>query len=57
MFSARLTSQEQFPFITLTTNNLCTRCHNDKHDPKLYSVGNNMDPGSLPNELGVRTVL
>jgi len=44
---------EQFPFITLTANNLCARCHRDKHDPKLYSACNNMDPGSLPIELMV----
>ena len=45
--------QEQFPFITLTANNLCARCQKDKHDPKLYSAANNMDPGPLPNELMV----
>lgn len=26
----------------------CTRCKRDKHNPKLYSSGNCMDPGEVP---------
>ena len=28
--------QEQFPFITVNADNVCTQCHRDKHVPKLY---------------------
>ena len=31
----------------------CVRCSRDKSSPKLYSPGNNMDPGSQPLELQV----
>ena len=30
------------------TQYTCTRCKRDKHDPKLFSSGNDMDPGKLP---------
>uniref|UniRef100_A0A1X7SF32 DUF6570 domain-containing protein n=1 Tax=Amphimedon queenslandica TaxID=400682 RepID=A0A1X7SF32_AMPQE len=29
----------------------CSRCANDKHIPKLYSSGNNMDPGVVPTQI------
>ena len=31
----------------------CVRCRQDKHIPKTYSSGNNMDPGPVPSELQV----
>ena len=43
--------QEQFLFITVNADNVCTRCHRDKHVPKLYCGDNNMDPGPVPTEL------
>ena len=27
---------------------ICNRCQRDKHIPKLYSIGNDMDPGTVP---------
>ena len=30
---------------------VCSRCSRDKQEPKLYSVANNMDPGSVPPAL------
>ena len=31
----------------------CARCGRDKHTPKLYSSGNNVDPGPIPAQLQV----
>ena len=44
---------EKFPTVKVDTAGTCTRCHADKHSPKLYSVQNNMDPGPVPPELTV----
>ena len=35
----------------------CKRCDNDKYILKLFSAGNNMDPGSVPLELTVSKTL
>ena len=34
-----------------TEHLVCTRCKRDKQSPKVYSRENNMDPGSVPQEL------
>jgi len=44
---------ERFPSISVDAMNICKRCSNDKHTPKLYSADNNMDPGPVPPELTV----
>ena len=45
---------EQFPGLQLRCNATeCVRCSRDKNSPKLYSPGNNMNPGSQPLELQV----
>ena len=44
---------ENFPTLKINTAGICTRCHEDKHSPKLYSAHNNMDPGPVPPELKV----
>ena len=45
---------EQFLNLQLRCNATeCVRCSRDKNSPKLYSPGNNMDPGSQPLELQV----
>ena len=45
---------EQFPGLQLCCNATeCVRCSCDNGSPKLYSSGNNMDPGSQPLELQV----
>ena len=33
------------------SGNCCNRCKRDKHEPKLWSNENNMDPGLVPEEL------
>uniref|UniRef100_A0A1X7VRX9 DUF6570 domain-containing protein n=1 Tax=Amphimedon queenslandica TaxID=400682 RepID=A0A1X7VRX9_AMPQE len=32
-------------------NHECRRCAHDRHIPKLFSKGNNMDPGTVPTQL------
>ena len=44
---------ENFPTLKINNDGICTRCHEDKHSPKLYSAHNNMDPGPVPPELKV----
>ena len=44
---------ERFPSKSVDVMNVCRRCTNDKHIPKLYSADNNMDPGPVPPELTV----
>ena len=44
---------ENFPSLTINSAGVCLRCHSDKHEPKLYSPQNNMDPGPVPLELTV----
>ena len=45
---------EKFPGTRMTSlSTLCQRCHRDKRNPKLYSSGNNMHPGTVPEELEV----
>ena len=36
---------EKFPSVHVDDTSICSRCHKDQHTPKLYSAGNNMDPG------------
>ena len=47
---------EQFPCITTDVSGLCRRCYLDTETPKLFSGGNNMDPGPVPPELYVSYV-
>ena len=47
---------ERFPNISINNNHNCKRCDNDNSIPKLFSAGNNMDPGSIPLELTVSIV-
>ena len=51
------TCLENFPnlSVSLQPNGVseCSRCAKDKHIPKLYSSGNNMDPGVVPTQLQV----
>ncbi len=48
------TCLEQFPGLQLCSRSTeCLRCSRDKRTPKLYSLANNMDPGSVPSELQV----
>ena len=51
------TCLEQFPNMSVSRQpngvNECHKCATDKHIPKLYSSGNNMNPGPLPPQLQV----
>ena len=38
---------EKFPSVHVDDTSICLRCHKDQHTPKLYSAGNNTDPGLL----------
>ena len=43
------TCSEAFPGLHLHPGSTeCVRCGRDKRTPKLYSTGNNMDPGPIP---------
>ena len=44
---------ERFPTIETDDGGVCTRCRADSKTPKIYSAGNNMDPGPVPPELSV----
>ena len=49
---------ESFPELQLPPLfNECARCIRDKHIPKMYSSANNMDPGSLPTQLQVSSIV
>ena len=41
---------ERFPNMFITDSGSCKCCDNGKHIPKLFSAGNNMNPGSVPLE-------
>ena len=41
------TFNEQWPTRTMDTY-ICTQCQCDKHNPKLFSADNDMDPASVP---------
>ena len=46
------TCSERFPNLTMSRNNTeCSRCHQDRRIPKLYSTANNMNPGPVPQQL------
>ena len=45
--------QERFPNLRVDDQQICKRCSSDKHEPKLFSTQNNMNPGTLPPELTV----
>uniref|UniRef100_A0A1X7U168 DUF6570 domain-containing protein n=1 Tax=Amphimedon queenslandica TaxID=400682 RepID=A0A1X7U168_AMPQE len=49
------TCLEQFPNMSVSRQpnrvNECRRCATDKHIPKLYSSGNNINPGPVPPQL------
>ena len=55
------TCLENFPTLSVSTQlngvNECSRCANDKCIPKLYSMGNNMDPGAVPTQLQVLMII
>ena len=42
--------------MSINDNHNCKCCDNDNSIPKLFSAGNNMDPGSVPLELTVSIV-
>ena len=44
---------EQFPCMSISDSGSCKHCDNYNNVPKLFSAGNNMDPGSVPLELTV----
>ena len=44
---------ECFPNIKIDDGGVCTRCRADSRTLKIYSAGNNMDPGPVPPELSV----
>ena len=44
---------ELLPGRSLDSSNECSRCARDAALPKLYSSGNNMDPGAVPSQLQV----
>ena len=48
---------ERFPNMSINNSGSCKRCDNDKHLPKLFSTGNNMDPGPVLLELTVSKTL
>ena len=52
-FDECLTCNESFPKLNQSLSLVqCTHCSNDKKkEPKLYSHGNNMDPGIVPPKL------
>ena len=56
-FSTCETCLEQFPNMSVSRQpngvHECRRCATDKHIPKLYSSGNNMNPGPVPPQLQV----
>ena len=41
----------------MSHTDICTRCHKDKHNVKMFSSSNNMDPGKLPMELQDLTII
>ena len=48
------TCSEAFPGLHLQSGSTeCARCGRDKHMPKLFSTGNNMNPGPIPAQLQV----
>ena len=52
------TCLESFPGLQLPPPfNECARCIRDKHIPKMYSSANNMDPGYLPTQLQVSSIV
>ena len=51
-----LTCLESFPGLTVSSDE-CTRCRRDDSTPKLYSDANNMNPGEVPPQLQVITVV
>ena len=51
-----LTCLESFPGLTVSSDE-CTRCRRDDSTPKLYCDANNMNPGEVPPQLQVITVV
>ena len=51
-FSKCITCLEHFPGLKKREGE-CIRCFGDKHNPKMYSSSNNMNPGPVPPELMV----
>ena len=51
------TCLEAFPGLHLQPGSTeCARCGRDMHTPKLYSSGNNVDPGPIPAQVSKMTV-
>jgi len=48
--------KECFPTIKTDELGICYCCQSDSHQPKLFTVQNNMDPGSVPTELYVSSL-
>ena len=46
------TCSERFPNLMMSRNSTeCSRCHQDRRIPKLYSTVNNLNPGPVPQQL------
>ena len=53
-FTNLLNLFREFPGLQLRSPSTeCARCYQDKHTPKVYSSGNNIDPGLIPPDLEV----
>ena len=50
-FNCCNTCNESFPSLKISNSGECTRCARDKHQPKLFSSENGMEPGPVPPEL------
>lgn len=46
----------RFPSLTADVSGVCNPCCGDPGKIKLYSVANNMDPGTIPPELSVSLI-
>jgi len=51
------TCKECFPTIKTNEVGLCNCCRTDAQLPKLFTPENNMDPGSVPTELCVSSII
>ncbi len=44
---------ESLPVLAVSSSQECRRCSSDHSSPRLYSIDNNMVPGTVPSELQV----
>ena len=45
--------KERFPTINTNELGICNHCQTDSQQPKLFTLQNNMDPGSVSTELRI----